>query len=256
MGYIAQPVARCNPIGRLEILSSNPPTLGEHLMIPGQLGADAALSCVLCGSIGELEDTPTSQRRCVPTGHLTLDEVPLRVDRHDRTSVPTAYQPSDSLPRAVTELDERVISHAFQDIRDVDVAAREADLGEQLLEQLPRLADERQPLLVLVEAGRLADEHQVGMRIAGAEDDLRASLRQPASRAAGNLARVRLKRVDVSAGTALTAGKTTPTCGWREPVPARARAGPRPRSRRPPPCRARRARPAIRVRRRRRSRSR
>jgi hypothetical protein len=41
-----------------------------------------------------------------------------------------------------------------------DVAACQTDAREQLVEQLPGLADERDALLVLVEAGRLADEHQ------------------------------------------------------------------------------------------------
>ena len=50
--------------------------------------------------------------------------------------------------------------------------ARQADLAEQRVEQPPRLADERQALLVLVGAGRLADEHQVGVRVARAEHDL------------------------------------------------------------------------------------
>ena len=63
---------------------------------------------------------------------------------------------------------------ALQDVRDEDVGARQPDPAEQLVEQLPRLADERDALLVLVEAGRLADEHQVGVRAARAEDDLRA----------------------------------------------------------------------------------
>ena len=47
---------------------------------------------------------------------------------------------------------------------------------EELVEELPRLADERVALLVLVEAGRLADEHQLGLRVPDAEDDLGAAL--------------------------------------------------------------------------------
>ena len=47
---------------------------------------------------------------------------------------------------------------------------------EQLVEQSAGLADERQALLVLVGARRLADEHQVGVGVAGAEDDRRARL--------------------------------------------------------------------------------
>ena len=62
---------------------------------------------------------------------------------------------------------------ALEDVRDVDVAAREPDPGEEPFEQLPRLADEGHALLVLVEAGRLADEHQVGVGMPRAEDHLR-----------------------------------------------------------------------------------
>jgi hypothetical protein len=42
------------------------------------------------------------------------------------------------------------------------------------IEQPPGLADERQALLVLVHAGRLADEHQLGIGVARAEHDRRA----------------------------------------------------------------------------------
>ena len=48
----------------------------------------------------------------------------------------------------------------------------QADLCQQLVEQLAGLAHERLALLVLVEAGRLADEHQVGVGVAGAEHDV------------------------------------------------------------------------------------
>ncbi len=75
---------------------------------------------------------------------------------------------------------------ALQDVRYVHVGTGHPDLREQLLEQLARLADERQPLPVLVEARRLADEHQVGVRIAGAEHHLCTALREPAARAAGD----------------------------------------------------------------------
>ena len=48
-------------------------------------------------------------------------------------------------------------------VRDVDVLAREADLGQHAVQQLPGRAHERLPLLVLVEAGPLADEHEIGV---------------------------------------------------------------------------------------------
>ena len=56
------------------------------------------------------------------------------------------------------------------------------------VEQLPGLADERQALLVLVGARRLADEHEVGVGVARAEDHLRA--RGDELRAAGAAARL------------------------------------------------------------------
>ncbi len=79
---------------------------------------------------------------------------------------------------------------AFEDVRDEHVLPREPDAAEQLVEELPRLAHERDALLVLVEARRLADEHQVRVRVAVAEDDLRPALGQPAPRAGGGLRRV------------------------------------------------------------------
>src|SRR5918992_2875126 len=47
---------------------------------------------------------------------------------------------------------------ALDHVRYVHVLARQPDPGEQGVEELPRLADEREALLVLVEAGRLPDE--------------------------------------------------------------------------------------------------
>jgi hypothetical protein len=59
-----------------------------------------------------------------------------------------------------------------------------------LVEELARLADERVALLVLVEAGRLSDEHQLGFGVPDAEHDLSAALGKAAARTAGNLGRV------------------------------------------------------------------
>ena len=52
---------------------------------------------------------------------------------------------------------------ALHDVGDVDVLASQPDLPEHPRQQLPGGPDERLPLLVLVEPGRLADEHQVGV---------------------------------------------------------------------------------------------
>ena len=74
--------------------------------------------------------------------------------------------------------------------------------GEQLVEELPGLADERDALLVLVEARRLADEHQVGVRVAVAEDDLRAALAEGAARAGRGFGPERVEHRRVSLGAA------------------------------------------------------
>ena len=54
------------------------------------------------------------------------------------------------------------------------------------MEEPPGLTDEREALLVLVEAGSLAHEHQIGVRIARPEHDLRSPSRKCAFGAAGN----------------------------------------------------------------------
>src|SRR5687767_1458200 len=72
---------------------------------------------------------------------------------------------------------------AFEDVRDEDVRAREADSAEQLVEELPRLPDEGDALLILVKTGRLPDEHEVRIRAARAEDNLCPALRQCTARA-------------------------------------------------------------------------
>src|SRR4051794_8830944 len=70
---------------------------------------------------------------------------------------------------------------AADDVRYEDVGALDADLLEQLVEQVPGPPDEREPLLVLAGARRLADEHHVRVGIAGAEDELRPDVLQRTS---------------------------------------------------------------------------
>ena len=65
---------------------------------------------------------------------------------------------------------------ALDDVRDVDLLAAQAHGFDHVGEELPGASDERFALLVLVGAGGFADKHQVGLRIADAEDDLLASL--------------------------------------------------------------------------------
>ncbi len=63
------------------------------------------------------------------------------------------------------------------------VSAIEPDLGEQRVEQAPGLADERLALAVLVRPRRLADEHQVGVRVSHAEDEPASASPEADSRA-------------------------------------------------------------------------
>jgi hypothetical protein len=76
---------------------------------------------------------------------------------------------------------------AFEDVADKHLFPVQRDLSEQLVEQLPGLADERQPHPILVSARRLADEHQVGVGISGAEHDRGPRLVQRAADAPSGL---------------------------------------------------------------------
>jgi hypothetical protein len=64
---------------------------------------------------------------------------------------------------------------AFQDVGDENGIAAEAHRPDDFREKLAGLADERLALRVLVSARRLADEHQLGVHVAHAKDDLRAA---------------------------------------------------------------------------------
>src|SRR5580693_4869190 len=54
-------------------------------------------------------------------------------------------------------------------VRDEHIGALEPDLLQQRVEQFPGAPHEREPTLVLARPGRLPDEHQLGIRVAGAE---------------------------------------------------------------------------------------
>ena len=68
---------------------------------------------------------------------------------------------------------------ALEDVGDVDLIARQAHpLGDHVGEQLAGPADERLAQAVFVGSRRLADEHEPGLGLTGAEDRLGAGLRQ------------------------------------------------------------------------------
>jgi len=65
---------------------------------------------------------------------------------------------------------------AFEHVGHKHIFPVHCELTEQRVEQLPRLSDERETHPVLVGPRRLADEHQVGVRVPGTEHDRRAGL--------------------------------------------------------------------------------
>jgi len=70
-------------------------------------------------------------------------------------------------------------------VGDVDLRAVDARVLQRLVEELPGWADEGPALQVLLVAGLLADEDDLGARLALAEDGLGAGLVEVAGGAAG-----------------------------------------------------------------------
>src|SRR4051812_38019425 len=100
-------------------------------------------------------------------------EVPERADHLRLDQLDLAHQVGLAL---LDLLGERVAvprRTALEDVRDEHLAALDADLLEQLVEEAARATDERLALEVLVAARRLAHEHQVGVRVAHPEDEVR-----------------------------------------------------------------------------------
>jgi hypothetical protein len=77
---------------------------------------------------------------------------------------------------------------AAKHVRDPHVLASHADPLEQLRQQSAGPTHERKPLAILLGSRRLAHEHQVGVRVAGAEDDVGPRLRERAQLAHRRLA--------------------------------------------------------------------
>jgi hypothetical protein len=94
----------------------------------------------------------------------------------------------------------QVPRRAAQDVRDVDLRAQEPDRAEQLVEEPAGRADEGLALQVLVAARRLADEEQLGVRVADSEDDVRARVPE---RAAVAVADVRAKGLEIATAARL-----------------------------------------------------
>src|SRR5215213_412297 len=76
---------------------------------------------------------------------------------------------------------------ALDDVGQVDLLAGQVDGRQDVVEELARPPDERQPRGVLVLAGPLADEHQGRVGVPGREDRVGAALREVTLGAHGDL---------------------------------------------------------------------
>ena len=97
---------------------------------------------------------------------------------------------------------------------EIDVPPLETDSGQQVLEQLAGLSQERQTALILLEAGGLTDEHQLRIGVTGAEDDAGPRLRERAARTSGCFAGIRGKRDGALGGIhrAASVGRDSDSC--------------------------------------------
>src|SRR5206468_644009 len=84
----------------------------------------------------------------------------------------------------------------FNDVQDKDLLALQSHPRDHLVQQITGAADERAALEVFVFAGAFADEHNLGVGIAFAEDRVRSLLAQPAARAALDLVLVQLAQAE------------------------------------------------------------
>ena len=100
---------------------------------------------------------------------------------------------------------------AFQEVQDEHLPAVQPDLPEQLVQQLPRLADEGQALPVLVGSRGLAHEHQVGIRVAVPEHHGGAGVSQRTARALPGLEPDLLERLAPLRGSRHTSILATPS---------------------------------------------
>ena len=131
------------------------------------------------GELGATEVVPASAQ----FRHGSIDRQQRlgrdRAQRHDRLRLDGRDLPHQkgragfalvALRRAVSR------RPALDDVRDIHIFAPQAHGLDHVVEQLSGAAHEGLALLVFVSARSLADEHQLRLRIAHAEDDLLASL--------------------------------------------------------------------------------
>src|SRR5690242_14811586 len=76
---------------------------------------------------------------------------------------------------------------ALDYVGNVDVLAAQAHGGDHIVQQLPGAAHKGQALLIFIGPRAFTNEHQLGMNVAGAEDDVFAPLRQTAAGAVANV---------------------------------------------------------------------
>ncbi len=133
-----------------------------------QQGEDSELVAA-DGSAADLCDPnlPPEERLCGPAAERADD---LGIDQLDLLEQKRPAR-VDLVRLGVPVVRRAALDH----VGDIDLAAGEPSRLQQLIQQLARRADERFALAVLVEPGRLADEHDRGLGISRAEHHLGAA---------------------------------------------------------------------------------
>ena len=170
-----------------------PRTLRDPLRAPGQQ---------LGGEVAERADHPRLDQLDLP------ERWPLQASISAGCGIAVARRP------------------ALEHVRDEALLALQPDLGSSLSSSLPAWPTNGLPCLSSWKPGRLADEHQVGVGVAGAEHDRGAPLGQRALLAVGQLvvearpARRGGRRRQVATGVMLGCVRMEARRSWRESAAA------------------------------------
>ena len=146
------------------------------------------------GDVAALDHAAVDARDRTLAGHQPLQSVTPE-DEHDLG--PHQGELSREVRRARLGLIRHGVAvlrrPAFEDVGDVHVAAAQADTCKQRVKQLSCGAHERLALAILVEARRLADDHDVGRARPDARDGLGSRRVEPALGARSDLGVKKLK---------------------------------------------------------------
>ena len=119
-----------------------------------------------------LAEQPVHRRRAERHDGLGLDEINLLLQiRNARCAL---FRRGRTIAGGLAGR----VRPAFQNVGDVDVAARKAGGQKNFREQLPGATDERLALFVFIRTRRFADEHQLRVNVADAKNNRRARRRK------------------------------------------------------------------------------